>query len=105
MTLNKEVFEELCDQNGGPVMLGNNKASKIEGIGYVRFDLYDKSIRLLNDVRYVPEFMRNLISLGEFDKKIYVFKGEQSILKVMNGSMGVLRGIKRQECIPFRLRL
>lgn len=47
-------------------------------------------------VRYVSELKRLLISLGEFDKKEYIFKREQSILRVMKGSMEVLRGIKKQ---------
>ena len=73
MTPNKNVFEELCEQDGGSVLLGNNKACKIAGIGSVRFKLHDESIRLLTEVRYVPDLKRNLISLGEFDKKGYVF--------------------------------
>lgn len=40
-TLNKDVFENICDQDGVSVMLGNNKACKIAGIGYVRFKLHD----------------------------------------------------------------
>ena len=37
-----------------------------------------------------------MISLGEFDKKGYVFQGEKSILRVMKGSKEVLRGVKKQ---------
>ena len=68
---------------------------KIIGIGSVRFKLHDESIRLLTEIRYVHELKRNLISLGKFDKKGYVFKGEQSTQRVMKGSKEVLRGIKR----------
>src|SRR3954469_9866898 len=88
MTPNKDLFEELCDQDGGSVLLGNNKACKIASVGSVRFKLHDESIRLLNEVRYV--------SLGEFDKKGYVFQGEKSILRVMKGSKKFLRGVKIQ---------
>ena len=96
MTPNKDLFEELCDQDGGSVLLGNNKACKIAGVRSVRFKLHDESIRLLTEVRYVPDLKRNLISLGEFDKKGYVFQGEKSILRVMKGSKEVLRGVKKQ---------
>lgn len=68
MNPNKDVFEELCDQNGGSVLLGDNKVCKIVGIGSVRLKLHDESIRLLTDVRYVLDLKRNQ-SLGEFDKK------------------------------------
>ena len=94
-TPKKDLFEELCD-HGGSVFLGNNKACKIADVRSVRFKLHDESMRLLTEVRYVLDLKRNLISLGEFDKKGYVFQGEKSILKVMKGSKEVLRGVKKQ---------
>ena len=96
MTPNKDLFEELCDQDGGSVLLGNNKACKVTGVGSVRFKLHDESIRLLTEVRYVPDLKRNLISLVEFNKKGYVFQGEKSIIRFMKGSKEVLRGVKKQ---------
>ena len=96
MTPNKDLFEELCDQVGVSVLLGNNKACKITGVGSVRFKLHDETIRLLIEVRYVPDLKRNLISLGEFDKNGYVFQGEISIPRVMKGSKEVLRGVNKQ---------
>lgn len=79
MTLNKDMFDELCDQDGRSVQLGNNKACKIEGIGSVGFKIHNESIKLLIGVRYVPYMKINLISLGEIDKKGYVFSGEKGI--------------------------
>ena len=68
-TPNQELFEKLCDQDDGSIFLGNKKACKITGVGYVRFKLHDESIKLLTEVSYVPDLKRNFISLGEFDKK------------------------------------
>ena len=96
MNPNKDLFEDLYDQYGGYVLLRNNKACKIAGVGYVRFKFHDESIRLLIEVKYVLDLKRNLISLGEFDKKGYVFQGEKSILRVMKGSKEVLRAVKKQ---------
>ena len=96
MNLNKDLLEDLCDQDDGYVLLGNNKTCKIACVGSVRFKLHDESIRLLTKVRYIPDLKRNLISLGEFDKKEYNFQGEKSILKVMKGSKEVLKGMKKQ---------
>src|SRR3954470_16357279 len=96
MNPNKNLFEKLCDQDGGLVLLGNNKACKIAGVGSVRFKLHDDSIRLLTEVRYVPDLKRNLLSLGEFDKKRNVFQGEKIILRVVKGSKEILRGVKKQ---------
>src|SRR3954462_15817515 len=89
MTPNKDLFEELCDQDGGLVLLENNKACRIASVGSVRFKLHDESIRLLTEVRYVPELKRNLLSLGEF-------QGDKSILRAMKGLKEVLRGVKKQ---------
>lgn len=72
-----------------------NIACKITCIRSLRFKLHDESIELLTSVRYVPDLKRNLI-YGEFDKKGYVFREEQGILKVIKGSKEVLRGRKKQ---------
>lgn len=95
ITPNKYFFEDICDQDGGSMVLGNNKACKDARIGYVRLKLHDETIKLLIGVRYVHDLKRNLISLGEFDKKVYVFKVEQCILIIMKGLKEVLRGIKK----------
>ncbi|XP_050895360.1 uncharacterized protein LOC127101977 [Lathyrus oleraceus] len=96
MTLNKDVFEELCDQDGGFVLLGNNKACKIAGIGSVRFKLHDESIRILINVSYVLYLKSKFISLGESYKKGYVSNEEKSILRLMKGLKEVLRDVKKQ---------
>jgi len=93
MTPNKSWFEQFSNQADGLVLLGDNKPCKIEGIGSIRFKFHDGAKRIPIEVRYVPKLKRNLISLGEFDKKGYVFKGEKGILNVVKDSMVVMRGI------------
>lgn len=95
MTPNKSWFEEFSDLAKGSMLLGNNKPGKIAGIGSIRFRLHDGVERLLPKVRYVLDLKRNLISLGEYYKKGYVFKGEKGMLEVAKGSMVVMRGIKK----------
>jgi len=46
--------------------------------------------RLLVDVRFVPRLKHNLTFHGELEKKAFVFKGEQGMLKVLRGSMIVI---------------
>ena len=36
------------------MLLGNNKAYKVSGIGYIRVKMFDRCIRILQEVRYVP---------------------------------------------------
>jgi len=93
MTPNISWFEQFSDQVDGLVLLGDNKPCKIEGIGSIRFKFHDRAERILTEVRYVPELKKKLISLGEFDKRGYVFKGEKGILNIVKDSMVVMRGI------------
>ena len=46
-------------------MTANNGEKRIEGIDFVKIRLYDGSVKTLGNVRYVPDFSRNLISLGK----------------------------------------
>lgn len=77
------------------MLLGNNKSCKIAGIEYMRFKFHDEVVKLLTIVRYVPYLKRNIISLGELNKKRYMFKGEQGVLKIIEGLKEVMRSIKR----------
>ena len=60
---NLNWYEHL-DEASGTVTLGNNKVCDVKGIGSIRLKMQDQSIKLLTDVRYIPEVKRNLISLG-----------------------------------------
>ena len=61
----------------------------------MRLKLYDGAERVIKNVRLVPNLKRNLISLSEFDKQGYVFKGGNEVLKVLNGSMIFMKGTKK----------
>jgi len=52
----------------------------------VRFKLHDGAKRVIKNVRLVLDLKRNLISLSEFNKHGYVFKGENEVMKVLKGS-------------------
>ena len=95
MTPNKSWFEDLDEQVSDSVLLGNNKSCKIIAIGSVRFKLHDGAERVIKNVRLVPDLKRNLISLSEFDKQGYVFKGENGVLKVLKGSMIFMKGMQK----------
>ena len=67
----KAWFEDFKEADGGHVLLGNNKHCKILGTGTVKIKHYDGIERVLEDVRYIPELKRNLISIGMLDKSGY----------------------------------
>ncbi|GJY31824.1 retrovirus-related pol polyprotein from transposon TNT 1-94 [Tanacetum coccineum] len=86
-----------CD--GGSVQLGDNRECKIRGIGKVRIQLKDRSSFVLHNVRYISELKRNLISLGTLEKEGYIVKLQSGKVKVINGSMVILSGIRRDNCV------
>ncbi|GJW04115.1 retrovirus-related pol polyprotein from transposon TNT 1-94 [Tanacetum coccineum] len=75
--------------NDASVLLGDNRECKIKGIGKVRVQLRDGSSFVLNNVRYIPELKRNLISLGTLEKDGYTIKMQSS--RSMAGLMLVMK--------------
>ncbi|GJT83996.1 retrovirus-related pol polyprotein from transposon TNT 1-94 [Tanacetum coccineum] len=78
--------------NGGTVLLGDNRACAIMGIGKVRVQMKDGSSFLLENVRYILDLKRNLISLGTPDRKGYTVKLQNGRVKVIKGSLMFLSG-------------
>ena len=52
---------------------------------------------MFEEFRYIPSLKRNLISLGELEKKGYVFKGQKGVVKVLRGSMVVMKGVRKND--------
>lgn len=77
------------------MMMGNNSICKIIGIGDVSLKLHDGSIRVLRQVRHVPDLKRNLISLGVLDQIGCRIKLESGELSVLNGSNLVMSGTRK----------
>lgn len=77
MCPNKFNFESYQELDVGQVVLGNNKSCKVKCIGTVRLKLYNAIEIVLQNVRYVPELKRNLISLQSLDIKGCTFKSER----------------------------
>ncbi|KAH9669963.1 hypothetical protein KPL70_022004 [Citrus sinensis] len=76
MCPNKSFFKTFESVNGGKVLLGNNLACKVAGIGTISLKLHDGVTRDLHQVRYVPDLKRNLISLGMVDQSGCTIKAE-----------------------------
>jgi len=50
---------------------------------------------MLEEVRYVHGLKRNLISLGELEKKGYIFKGEKGMMKVLRECIMVMKCVRK----------
>ena len=61
----------------------------------VSWRTHDGAVRRLGEVRYIPDFRRNLISLSRLDSKGYRTVAGREILRVLCGDRIVLEGKKR----------
>ena len=98
----------FCSYNkieGGQVLLGNNFACHVVGIGNVKIQLEDDTVKTLTEVRHVPDLKRNLISLGVLDESGYVCKTENGNMKITRGSYIAMRGVKRMACMFYLAKL
>ena len=75
--------------------MGNDSTCKMTGIGSVQIKMFDGIIRKLNDVRYVPNLKKNLISLGVLDASGYRIILEGGNLKVARGALVAIKGTRR----------
>lgn len=72
----------------------NDSLSKVMGIGTIQIKTSDGISISVKDVS-VPQFTRNLLSLGAFESKGCSFTSKNDVLKVMKGCRTVLK-VKRE---------
>lgn len=103
MCPDQSVFFDYKKIDGGQVLLGNNYACSIVGLGSVKFQMKDRTRKVLQQGRHVPELKRNLISIGVLDDKSFLFKIENRNLMIMiKGSQVVMKGLKRNDMCVFQ---
>ena len=96
MTPRRDVFIDLQESASGRVRMANNTSSEIKGVGSVRFQNPDGTTFLLQDVRYMPDISRNLISMGTLEEKGCEFKGSNGLLKVVKGCIVFMKGVRHK---------
>lgn len=94
MCPNKEWFDTFKPHKGGTVLMGNDASCKVLGIGSVKIKMFDGIVRTFNDVRYVPELKKNLISLGLLDSQGCTYTAEGGKLKITKGALVIMKGQK-----------
>ena len=67
-------------------MFGDNGTYDVKEIRSVLIVTHDGLIKMLINVKYVPELRRNIISPGELDRAGYSYKYEKGVMKVTKGS-------------------
>ncbi|XP_073136985.1 uncharacterized protein [Henckelia pumila] len=92
----RDWFIDFQELDSGYVLLGNNQSCKISGIGSIKLRMWDGSIKILTDVRYISDLKRNLIYLGTLDHKGPRYKAQNGTLKVVKGSLVIIKAILKQ---------
>ena len=59
MTPKKDWFDTYKPCNDGMVQMGNDATCSVIGIGTVKIKMFDGVVRVLNNVRYVPNLRKN----------------------------------------------
>ena len=97
MSPEKSYFSDYHEYDGGRVLMGNNAVCKVIGMGNIHLKLHDGTVRVIKQVRHVPDLKRNLISLGMLDQIGCSIKLECGELKILNGSTLIMKGKRKNE--------
>nr|GEV42923.1 retrotransposon protein, putative, Ty1-copia subclass [Tanacetum cinerariifolium] len=97
MTPRRDFLFDFKEFDGGTVLLGDNRTYAIRGTKKVKVQMKDGSSFMLENVRYVPELKRNLISLGTLDREGYTVKLNNEIVKAESGEASV--GIQEKKSL------
>ena len=79
MCPNRAWFQTFNQINRGKVLLGDNKACIMAGIGTIKLGSEDGSERILRKVRYILDLERNLIFLGVLNREDCSFKSQGGV--------------------------
>lgn len=92
MTPKKDLFDTYKPYNSGMVQMGNNATCPVIGISTVKIKMFDGVVRVLSNVRHVPDLRKNLISLGVLDDLGYLYSSKGGIMKITKGALMVMKG-------------
>ena len=62
--------------------MGNDCSCKVAGIGNIRIKIFDGVLRIVCDVRHVPDLRKNLISLETLGCNGFSYKSTSGVMKV-----------------------
>ena len=74
--------------------MGDDAICPIIGIGIVKIKIFDGVVKVLSNVRHVPDFRKNLISLGVLDDLGYSYSSKGGIMKITKDALMVMKGQK-----------
>jgi len=89
--------------NGGVILMGNDVACKMKGIGKIRLKLHDGSTRVLEEVQYVLDRKKNLISVGTLEEKGYKITMENGTMKVISAALVVMKATRQNNLYNLQM--
>ena len=92
MTPKKDRFDTYKPYNDSMVQMGNDATCSVFGIGTVKIKMFDGVVRVLSNVRHVPDLRKNLISLGVLDDLGYSYSSNGGIMKITKCALMVMKG-------------
>jgi len=91
MCPSKDLFSTYDSVAGRVVQLDNNVTCNIIGKGTIQIIMHDGVVRILTDIRYVPELKKNLIFLGTLESLGCRFTSEGGVLKVFQDTFVIMK--------------
>ena len=101
MTSNREWFFDFKEKEGGVVYTADETTLATNGVGSIRLRNQDGSIRILTDVRYVPELKKNLISVGVLESMGYKVSAYNGVMKIISGALVLVKGIRKNNNLYY----
>ena len=92
MSARKDWFCNFREDGGTTILLGDDHSVKSQGQGSIKIDTHGGTITVLENVKYVPELRRNLISTGTLDKRGYKHEGGDGKVRYFKNQKTALRG-------------
>ena len=71
--------------------MADGSSCAITDIGTVSLEVHDGTVKKLGEVRCIPNFSRNLISLSKLDSNGYTWRVGDGVLKVLHDSRIILQ--------------
>ncbi|GJX40241.1 hypothetical protein Tco_0255231 [Tanacetum coccineum] len=99
ITYRRDYLVDFKEYDGGNIMLSDSREYCVRGTSKVQVQMRDGSSFVLDNVMYVSELRRNLISLGTLEKEGFTVKMQSGKIKVIKGSLVVLSGTRRANCV------
>jgi hypothetical protein len=75
----------------------------MKGIGKIRLKLHDGSTRVLEEVQYVLDMKKNLISVGTLEEKDYKITMENGTMKVISAALVVMKATRQNNLYNLQM--